>query len=62
MNIVWLCGSGTTGCHGWAEHFPAEAEPDGWALPSTAAPELVAIRHYLWGPVLLTPDGMYRTL
>ena len=25
-NIVELCGSGTTGCHGWAHAHPAEAE------------------------------------
>lgn len=62
VNIVWLCGDGTRGCHGWVERHPIEAEPDGWALPSFRIPELVAIRHYLWGRVLLTPDGMYRTV
>lgn len=24
-NCLILCGSGTTGCHGWAEHFRAKA-------------------------------------
>ena len=24
-NALTLCGSGTTGCHGWAEHFRARA-------------------------------------
>lgn len=24
-NALTLCGSGTTGCHGWAEHFRAKA-------------------------------------
>jgi len=59
-NIVWLCGSGTTGCHGWAENYPREAEPGGWALPSGADPAAVPIEHHTWGRVLLTEDGMYE--
>lgn len=31
-NGVPLCGSGTTGCHGWAERHPTEAELLGWRL------------------------------
>ena len=31
-NGVMLCGSGTTGCHGWAEAHPVEAELLGWRL------------------------------
>jgi hypothetical protein len=33
-NGVMLCGSGTLGCHGWAEHHPTEAELLGWRLSS----------------------------
>lgn len=31
-NGVALCGSGTTGCHGWAEAHPVQAELLGWRL------------------------------
>lgn len=31
-NGVPLCGSGTTGCHGWAEHHPDDAALMGWRL------------------------------
>jgi hypothetical protein len=31
-NGVPLCGSGTTGCHGWTEHHPRLAELLGWRL------------------------------
>jgi len=30
FNAVPLCGSGTTGCHGWVEANPAAAEAEGW--------------------------------
>lgn len=30
FNTVILCGSGTTGCHGWVEANPAAAEAEGW--------------------------------
>lgn len=31
-NGVALCGSGTTGCHGWTEHHPTLAGLLGWRL------------------------------
>lgn len=35
-----MCGSGTTGCHGWKTENPAEAMGLGFAVPSYARPEL----------------------
>jgi len=32
-NIVKVCGSGTTGCHGWIESRREDAERLGWILP-----------------------------
>lgn len=40
-NGVLLCGSATTGCHGWAESNPADAERAGFAVASWADPESV---------------------
>lgn len=33
-----LCGSGTTGCHGWVTVHPHQAIIDGWAVPGWADP------------------------
>ena len=31
-NLVALCGSGTTGCHGWIESNRAQARWEGWLI------------------------------
>lgn len=31
-NLVTLCGTGTTGCHGWVESNRNEARESGWLL------------------------------
>lgn len=33
-----LCGTGTTGCHGWKTSHPAEAIATGYAVPGYADP------------------------
>lgn len=30
-NLLLLCGSGTTGCHGWITEHPGEAKRMGWS-------------------------------
>lgn len=43
-NLVTLCGSGTTGCHGHVEHHPAEAREAGLAVSRNGPPpERVAV-------------------
>lgn len=37
-NLQLLCGSGTTGCHGWATTHPKEAVEQGFAVPGWAEP------------------------
>lgn len=32
-NLVVLCGSGTTGCHGWVESHRERAIEQGWLVP-----------------------------
>lgn len=54
-----LCGSATTGCHGWAESHPAEAAYEGWRVPQSGDPNVVPIKHQLWGWSLLGSDGGY---
>jgi len=31
-NLVTLCGSGTTGCHGWVHAHPEKAYEAGWMI------------------------------
>lgn len=38
-NIVLLCGSGTTGCHGWIERNRADAYALGWLVDRYTAGE-----------------------
>jgi hypothetical protein len=45
VNLIDLCGSGTTGCHGHIEHHRDEAIERGWIVPTWADPAAVA-----WGP------------
>ena len=32
-NLILLCGSGTTGCHGWVESNRDVARESGWLVP-----------------------------
>ena len=49
-NGVLLCGSGTTGCHGWAHANPTSARMVGLALKETDNPLLVpVVGHAVYG-------------
>lgn len=64
-NIVLLCGSGTTGCHGWVHAHPREARAAGWIVraeglvtPSEIPVQVVAGglgSPLIW--VMLAPQG-----
>lgn len=41
--LLVLCGSGTTGCHGWIESHRAEARVHGWLLGPIDDPEEVPV-------------------
>lgn len=58
-NGLVLCGSGTTGCHGWVESHRAEAIMAGFlvSLNGVRVAADVVIRHALLGLVYLTDDG-----
>lgn len=58
-NGVLLCGSGTTGCHGWVESHRAEALAQGWLVRQGVDPAIVPIPHVTLGRVFLALDGMY---
>lgn len=46
-NGILLCGSGTTGCHGWVEANPEAAEKLGYAVPTYLDPATVPV--WFWG-------------
>ena len=60
-NLIVLCGSGTTGCHGWVEDHPTLAEHEGgWSVSRYAKPENVPVlvdRGSRW--TYLTESGEY---
>lgn len=60
-NLVIICGSGTTGCHGWVEKNRAEARALGFlvSLLGRWTAEEVAIRHNELGLVYLTDEGTW---
>jgi hypothetical protein len=48
-NGVLLCGSGTTGCHGWAHANPVSARMVGLVLSASDDPLLIPVRHAVYG-------------
>lgn len=56
-NLILLCGTGTTGCHGWVHAHPGEAREYGWLLRSTDDPETTPMLHRLYGWVTLDDTG-----
>ena len=62
-NLVLLCGSGTTGCHGYLTEHPAEAYAGGWSVKriSVDDPEEVPI-HVQGGLLWLTDEAGAWTL
>lgn len=59
-NLITLCGSGTTGCHGWVHSHPREAMRHGWMVHGYASPAAtpVSTPH---GMLLLDDDGNARS-
>ena len=56
-NLLTLCGSGTTGCHGEVESNRTAAVADGFLVSQHADPEVIPV-HTWRGKVLLSNDGM----
>lgn len=59
-NLLWLCGSGTEGCHGWVESNRAVSYEQGLLLHRNDDPtEVPVVLHY--GTVLLDDEGGVQT-
>lgn len=61
-NIVELCGSGTTGCHGWVHQHVKEAERLGLIVPLGADPRDVPVFDWRGRWLRLNQDGTAITL
>jgi hypothetical protein len=59
-NALALCGSGTTGCHGWVESNRDEARRLGFLVASHDDPQFVPVALHLSRWVALHHDGTYR--
>lgn len=42
-NLMAVCGSGTTGCHGWLESHREDAYRKGWLVHRNDDPEKVSV-------------------
>lgn len=56
-NLVRLCGSGTTGCHGWVHANVAAATDAGYIVRTNADPATVRLEHSRYAEVFLADDG-----
>lgn len=61
-NLMLLCGSGTTGCHGWVHAHPAEAYDLGFLVHSYDKPKDIPYRDYNGDWVKLTTSGTRKLL
>lgn len=53
-NGVWLCGSGSMGCHGWVHSHPLLARQQGWIVSRyMAEPSMVPVMSRVHGGVVL---------
>lgn len=60
-NLILLCGSATTLCHGHVESYRDQARQHGWAIRQTKDPAAMPVQHALHGWVLLNADGTWTT-
>lgn len=59
-NLIHLCGSGTTGCHGWVHNHPKTAMEYGWIVSmGEDHPETVPVWDAHRGWLLLDNQGGY---
>lgn len=59
-NALTLCGTGTTGCHGWAESHRRQAIRLGLILPQGIDPSMVPVLHHQDGWLRLDNYGGTR--
>ncbi len=65
-NLILLCGSGTTGCHGWVHSNPKKAQALGFTVPANHRPDLdpevIPIKTLRRGWVVLHDDESVESI
>lgn len=61
-NLLTLCGSGTTGCHGWVTANPRQSYEKGWAVKRDRDPAGVALTTWRGDWIYLDNEGGKRVL
>ncbi len=60
-NLMALCGTGTSGCHGYLESHRTEAIDYGFIVPQYETPHNVPVKTHGYGWVVLNDDGTLTT-
>ena len=58
-NLIVLCGSAVTGCHGAVEVNRESGRRFGYAVPQWRDPAVVLVQHWQLGWAWPTPDGVW---
>lgn len=61
-NLIALCGSGTTGCHGWVESHRLEARTFGYLIQKVESAEEIPFKDLSGNWWLIDNDGQKRQL
>ncbi len=63
-NLLLLCGSGISGCHGWIESHRSESIANGWLVPMGESPAKTPVFDLATTEtsVLLTDHGTYEEI
>jgi hypothetical protein len=63
-NGLYVCGSGTTGCHGYIHAHPTESYEWGWSVKQANDPRLVPVLALLHHPqsIVLHDDGGWHPI
>ncbi|WPM94283.1 HNH endonuclease [Arthrobacter phage Marchesin] len=56
-NLLLVCGTGTTECHGWIEAHPVEALARGFRISSSASPDRIPYEDYTGREWILNNDA-----
>lgn len=60
-NGLHVCGTGTTGCHGWIHANPEKSYANGWMVKAALDPRQVPVRYRGQAkPQMLESDGTVR--
>lgn len=59
-NLLAVCGTGTSGCHGYIESHREEAIEKGWLVRQNEEPSQVPVKLSLYGFVYLDDEGGWK--